>query len=88
MHLLPLLLLVRLSRSPGNPDHITCILAQKNTSGANSIPRLVVKIIGSKEVKQFIKEPQEDSGEMSEREENPPVDIFNDDFQKPPGKTR
>ncbi|XP_056234410.1 uncharacterized protein C1orf87 isoform X1 [Seriola aureovittata] len=51
---------------------ITCIMAQKNTSGRNTVPRLVVKIVGGKQVKQFIEEPQEDT---SEREaENPPVE--------------
>ncbi|XP_037625948.1 uncharacterized protein C1orf87 isoform X2 [Sebastes umbrosus] len=59
-------------------------MAQKNTSGANSIPRLVVKIIGSKQVKQFIEEPQVAPGETSKKEENPSVDVSDDDFQKAP----
>ncbi|XP_044055280.1 uncharacterized protein C1orf87 [Siniperca chuatsi] len=60
-------------------------MAQKNTSGANTIPRLVVKIIGSKQVKQFIEEPAEDAGDSSQKEENPPVEAaFDDDFEKPP----
>ncbi|XP_036970181.1 uncharacterized protein C1orf87 isoform X2 [Acanthopagrus latus] len=70
-----------------NPDRITCIMAQKNTSGANPIPRLVVKIVGSKQVKQFIEEPRQDSGDVSEREDSRPVEAACDgDFKKPPEK--
>ncbi|TNN74677.1 hypothetical protein EYF80_014995 [Liparis tanakae] len=43
----------------GNRDHVTFIMAQKHTSGANSIPRLVVRIAGSKQVEHFIEEPHE-----------------------------
>ncbi|KAE8294582.1 putative protein C1orf87 [Larimichthys crocea] len=60
-------------------------MAQKNTSGANTIPRLVVKIIGSKQVKQFIEEPRE--ADTSKKEENLLVEAeFDDDFKKPPEK--
>lgn len=45
--------------SLGNPDHILYIMAQKNTSGTNTKPRLAVKIIGGKQVKQFIEKPQD-----------------------------
>ncbi|KAE8294586.1 hypothetical protein D5F01_LYC07540 [Larimichthys crocea] len=71
------------SPEEGNPHHITRIMAQKNTSGANTIPRLVVKIIGSKQVKQFIEEPRE--ADTSKKEENLLVEAeFDDDFKKPP----
>ncbi|XP_044217172.1 uncharacterized protein C1orf87 [Thunnus albacares] len=53
-------------------------MAQRNTSGTNAIPRLVVKIIGGKQVKQFIEEPQED---MSEKED-PLVEAADDDADK------
>ncbi|KAL7396135.1 hypothetical protein ABVT39_000973 [Epinephelus coioides] len=68
----------------GNPDHITCIMSQKKLSGANSAPRLVVKIIGSKQVKQFTEEPKEDSGEMAQKEANPPAEAALGDFKKTP----
>ncbi|XP_071342623.1 uncharacterized protein C1orf87 isoform X2 [Trachinotus anak] len=54
-------------------------MAQKNTSGTNTAPRLVVKIIGSKQVKQFIEDPQEDTRDTSGREEeHPPVAAADD----------
>ncbi|GAA6230656.1 uncharacterized protein C1orf87 homolog isoform X2 [Lates japonicus] len=62
-------------------------MAQKNTSGTKVVPRLVVKIVGSKQVKQFTEEPQQDIQDMSEREaENPPVENAGDDFEKTPEK--
>ncbi|KAM3619401.1 uncharacterized protein V6R79_007605 [Siganus canaliculatus] len=42
-------------------NHDTGIMAEKNTA----IPRLVVKIVGSKQVKQFIEEPPEDAADKS-----------------------
>ncbi|XP_070816341.1 uncharacterized protein C1orf87 [Chaetodon trifascialis] len=60
-------------------------MAQKNTSGANSIPRLVVRIIGGKQVKQFIEEPQEDTGDVSGKGQSSPAEaVFDDDSEKPP----
>ncbi|XP_049443052.1 uncharacterized protein C1orf87 [Epinephelus fuscoguttatus] len=59
-------------------------MSQKKLSGANSAPRLVVKIIGSKQVKQFIEEPKEDSGEMAQKETNPPAEAALGDFKKTP----
>lgn len=44
--------------SPGILCNITCSMALRNSSGTNEIPRLVVKIIGSKQVKCFIEEPE------------------------------
>ncbi|XP_069378838.1 uncharacterized protein C1orf87 homolog isoform X2 [Paralichthys olivaceus] len=43
-------------------------MAQKNTTGAKTktVPRLVVKIVGSKQVKQFIQEPHERDTDQEE----------------------
>ncbi|KAI3369108.1 hypothetical protein L3Q82_026074 [Scortum barcoo] len=81
---MPLLLSVSLSLSPGSPDHIACIMAHKHPSGANTIPRLVVKIVGSKQVKQFIEEPQDrDRGGSLKKEESPPGEAGDEDLKKP-----
>ncbi|XP_038572934.1 uncharacterized protein C1orf87 [Micropterus salmoides] len=49
-------------------------------SRANTIPRLVVKIIGSKQVKQFIEDPQGDAADSSKKEaKSPPVEAVSDD---------
>ncbi|XP_016897530.1 uncharacterized protein C1orf87 [Cynoglossus semilaevis] len=41
-------------------------MAQKNTTGVNTKPRLVVKIVGSKHIKQFIEEQQGDLHQKKE----------------------
>ncbi|XP_026179077.1 uncharacterized protein C1orf87 isoform X2 [Mastacembelus armatus] len=57
-------------------------MAQKNT-----VPRLVVKIVGSKQVKQFIEEPQVDTHDMSRKKTgNRPAEA--DHFEKPPEEPR
>ncbi|XP_051233197.1 uncharacterized protein C1orf87 [Dicentrarchus labrax] len=59
-------------------------MAQKITS--NTVPRLVVKIVGSKQVKQFIEEPRADTAD-SEKEETPPAEaVLEEDFEEPPEK--
>ncbi|KAG7459158.1 hypothetical protein JOB18_007797 [Solea senegalensis] len=68
----------------GNCHHIAFIMAQKNTSGPNTIPRLVVKIIGSKHVKQFIHERQEDTQHAPE--ETAAAQGSREDSEKPPEK--
>ncbi|KAM7409360.1 hypothetical protein PAMA_001033 [Pampus argenteus] len=65
-------------RSVGDPGRDALINGIPGImSGTNAIPRLVVKIIGGKQVKQFIEEPQEDTSKT----EDPLVEATFDDFE-------
>ncbi|KAM7387790.1 hypothetical protein PAMP_024004 [Pampus punctatissimus] len=65
-------------RSVGDPGRDALINGITGImSGTNAIPRLVVKIIGGKQVKQFIEEPQEDTSKT----EDPLVEATFDDFE-------